>query len=663
MNLKLFFSSLFTSCLCLVVTAQTPEIKWGKIPESDLKMTVYPKDTSAAAVVLANLGELYFDLSKPEVLVMLDCHKRVKILKRTGFDEGDIVIPFYSKDKFENITDIKAQIFQPDGSKRSVERKDFFEEKVNENYTRIKFTFPDVREGSVIEFRYTKAIKDFFSLPTWYFQDNIPVVWSQYHLRIPEYVEYVQLQTGQPPKIVQTDIRVETADANSSMKVMNYVLGAKDMPAMKRESFITTMDDYLSHIKFQLSGVIERGVMKPHLSTWPKLAEILNESESLGKRIKMRGTFEDAFDAAGKTVNAAKTPEEKMYAVYDFVRQNIEWNGRETIWASEELDKSFHNKKGSVAEINLLVVGLLKAFGLPAYPMLISTRDNGQPIELYPIVEQFNYVIAYLELNGKTYLMDATSKYRPLGVLNENALNSVGWVLHPTEPSWKPIPPSSSASTRMFTVKLQEDGALRGSYSASYEGYAGEEVRKDLFDKSEENTTEETSKSDEDVSATSANIKYDSVKVVNAEDVYKPLRYNSLVNVPNGATLNGDFIYINPILHPVFDKNPFTLVERIYPVDIPFPMSHRYILNLETPPGYVIEDLPEPTNLVLPENAGKFTLLVAKKDSRIQITMTTQLNRLNFEPEDYSQIKKFFDLIIEKQQEQIVLKKAVLADK
>jgi hypothetical protein len=298
-----------------------------------------------------------------------------------------------------------------------------------------------------------------------------------------------------------------------------------------------------------------------------------------------------------------------------------------------------------------------------AYPMLVSTRDNGQPIELYPIVEQFNYVLAYLELNGKTYLMDATSKYRPLGLLNENALNSVGWVLHSTEPSWKPIPPSSSNSTRMFTVKLKEDGALKGVFAASYEGYAGEEVRKDLLEPSKDKATEETSKSDEDVSATTASIQYDSVKVINAEDIYKPLRYNAVVNIPNGATTNGDFIYINPVLHPVFEKNPFTLVERIYPVNIPFPMSHRYILNLETPPGYVVEDLPEPTNLVLPANAGKFTLLVAKKDSRIQITVTTQLNRLNFEPEDYSDIKKFFDLIIEKQQEQIVLKKAVLADK
>jgi hypothetical protein len=663
MNPKLFISSLVASCLCCVLTAQTPEIKWGKIPESDLKMTVYPKDTSAAAVVLADLGNLYFDLSGEEVRVILDCHKRVKILKRTGFDEGDIVIPFYSKDKFENITDVKAQIFQPDGSKRSVERKDFFEEKVSENYTRIKFTFPDVREGSVIEFRYSKAIKNYFRLPTWYFQDNIPVVWSQYHLKIPEFVEYVQLQTGQPPQIVETDARIETLDANSSMRVMNYVLGAKDMPAMKRESFITTMDDYLSHIKFQLSAVKERGIMKPELSTWPKLAERLTEHESIGKRIKMRGTFEDAFDAAGKTVNAAKTPEEKMNAGYDFVRQNMEWDERETIWASEELDKSFHRKKGSVAEINYLVVGLLKAFGLNAYPMLISTRDNGQPIELYPIVEQFNYVIAYLELNGKTYLLDATSKYRPLGLLNENALNSVGWVLHPTEPSWKPIPHSSSNTTRMFTVKLKEDGALKGFYAASYEGYAGEEVRKDLLEPSKDKATEKTSKSDEDVTATTASIQYDSVKVINAEDVYKPLRYNAVVNIPNGATANGDFMYINPVLHPIFDKNPFTLVERIYPVDIPFPISYRYILNLETPPGYVVEDLPEPTNLVLPENAGKFTLLVAKKDSRIQITVTTQLNRLKFEPEDYSEIKKFFDLIIEKQQEQIVLKKSVLADK
>jgi hypothetical protein len=307
------------------------------------------------------------------------------------------------------------------------------------------------------------------------------------------------------------------------------------------------------------------------------------------------------------------------------------------------------------------LIALLKAYGFEAKPFLVSTRGHGQPIELYPIRSQFNYVLAYLKHNDKVQLLDATHRQRPMGLPATSALNNKGWIVD-AEPEWLEIVPGRSSSTRMFNITLNEEGKAVGKIVSAYDGYAALEVREELTKKDDPQSNNEAPEEDKDeeVSATLANIEYDSVTVKNLDDIYKTLAYNAKVVIPEGGTVNGDFIYLTPVLHPAFDENPFKQTVREYPVDIPYPLSHRYILNLTIPEGYAIEQMPEQVSLSLPENGGKFTFLVSKPAGTIrmlQINSTIQINQVHFEPDEYPAIKKFFDLIIEKQQEQLVLKK------
>lgn len=657
MNLKTSMLALWATVLYLNLSAQETSIKWGKIPDEELKMTSYDLDTSAAALVLADIGYFTYDLRAPDQLTELNVHRRIKILKRNGFSEGDIEIPYYSKDRYQDIIQLKAQIFNPDGSKRSIEKKDFFEEKTAEGYTTKKFTFPEIQVGSVIEYSYVMQTKDWVRIPTWYFQTDIPVRLSEYVLNIPEFLEFVIISRGR-----ELDRNEQFLESGIGIRNRKYILAVKDAPALKEEAFITTMTDYTAHVIFQISGTVQNGIRQPYLSDWKTVAKELLESENFGKRIDRKANFNDAYDKVAPLVASAKTPEEKVKTIYHFVLDHIKWDGTNGIYQTEPLNKVFELKKGDAAGVNLMLIALLKAFGFDAKPLLVSTREHGQPIELYPIRSQFNYVLAFLKHNDKIQLLDATHHQRPMGLPAIRALNNKGWVVDAEKPEWVDIAPGRSSSTRMFNITLNEEGKAFGKIVSAYDGYAALEVREELTKKDDPQSSSQAPEedNDEDVSATLANIEYDSVTIKNLDDIYKTLAYNAKVVIPEGGTVNGDFIYLNPVLHPAFDENPFKQTVREYPVDIPYPLSHRYVLNLTIPEGYAVEQMPEQVSLSLPENGGKFTFLVSKLAGTartFQINSTIQINQVHFEPEEYTAIKKFFDLIIEKQQEQLVLKK------
>ena len=657
MNLKTSMLALWATVLYLNLPAQETSIKWGKIPEEDLKMATYALDTSAAALVLADIGYFTYDLRAPDQLTELNVHRRIKILKRNGFSEGDIEIPYYSKDRYQDIVQLKAQIFNPDGSKRSIEKKDFFEEKTAEGYTTKKFTFPEIQVGSVIEYSYVMQTKDWVRIPTWYFQTDIPVRLSEYVLNIPEFLEFVIISRGR-----ELDRNEQFLESGIGIRNRKYILAVNDAPALKEEAFITTMTDYTAHVIFQISGTVQNGVREPYLSDWKTVAKQLLEDESFGKRIDRKANFNDAYDKVAPLVASAKTPEEKLKTIYHFVLDHIKWDETNGIYQTEPLNKVFELKKGDAAGVNLMLIALLKAFGFDAKPFLVSTREHGQPIELYPIRSQFNYVLAYLKHNDKVQLLDATHRQRPMGLPAIRALNNKGWIVDAEKPEWLDIVPGRSSSTRMFNITLNEEGKAVGKIVSAYDGYAALEVREELTKKDDPQSSNQAPEEDkdEDVSATLANIEYDSVTIKNLDDIYKTLAYNAKVVIPEGGTVNGDFIYLNPVLHPAFDENPFKQTVREYPVDIPYPLAHRYVLNLTIPEGYAVEQMPEQVSLSLPENGGKFTFLVSKlagTTRTFQINSTIQINQVHFEPDEYAAIKKFFDLIIEKQQEQLVLKK------
>jgi hypothetical protein len=95
----------------------------------------------------------------------------------------------------------------------------------------------------------------------------------------------------------------------------------------------------------------------------------------------------------------------------------------------------------------------------------------------------------------------------------------------------------------------------------------------------------------------------------------------------------------------------------LYPVEMPAKVDHNYVLNMQIPAGYEVEELPKSTIVKFNEDEGLFQYVIEKTDTAIQFRSRIRLNKTYFAPDEYESLRGFYDMIVKKQGEQIVLKK------
>ena len=651
--------------------AQKAPIKWGKVSEEDLKMTVYEQDSAASAVILCDYGTVQFDLRGDDFQTEFEHHKRIKILKEGGYRQADIEIPYYKE--LESVIGLKAQVILPDGKKLEVSKKDIFTEEVTENWSMKKIAFPGIVPGAIIEYKYKINSERLFELREWYFEYDIPVRWSEFRTSIPEWYDYLVLNQG----TIQLNKEYDHADQTFAIRVNQRIEGGiaqgkavrsgiqqlsvrvnkvrytlENIPALYPEGYITTMDDYRTRLRFQLQAVqFPNSTREPVLSTWPKLAERLTESSSFGLQYLKKRNFKSAWKEVQSQLGNYSSEKEKVNFLYQFVIKNIKWNDLYSMYVQTSLNDCYKKKQGYSGELNLMLLGLLKEAGITAYPILISTRGNGKVVQIYPIVDQFNHVIVYASVDGKEILMDASDPHRPMNYLKINALNSSGWLVDAKNPQWVNIVPQKGSETMFSIFTLDEEGTLQGDMKVRYEGYSAI---------TERGVAEKSKKGEhwkKELTALYPDANLVEIKYEGLENVEKPLTAILKLELPEVGQVSGDFIYLNPTVYTGFDENPFKIENRTYPVDIPYPIGERNIVNIEIPEGYLVEELPEAAKIALPGKAGSFQYVVSQKDNTIQLVSRIRVDKVRFEPEEYTAIRSFFEMIIEKQSEQIILKK------
>lgn len=627
-------------------------VEFGKVPQEDMAMTIYPLDSSAEAVVLAAKGRLAIEQSNDGGMQLnYQFFRRVKLLKKSAFaTEGDIKISYYSKDRYEDLRRIKAAVIQPDGTRQELTKKEFFEEKSTKNYTTKKFAFPNLKEGSIIEYEYELISQNLRTLKDWQFQENIPVRHSELWLSIPQYFEYVYLFRGRHP-LKKGEVMED--NMTSTIKVAIQKLSADSVPALKPEgNYITTMGDYVSQINLQLSRInYPDGRIESIMTNWKDVAEKLHRNEYLGEQMRKKSNYGDVWRAVKPLVETAKTDDEKIKIIYDYLCKNVNWDDDNFSEYSyeESLNDAFKKKKANSGQLNMMLIACLSELNIKAYPMLVSTRQHGRPITIYPIMDQFNHLVCYIERADKSLIVDVGNVHRPVGLPRMSTLNGKGWILDKENPRWVNIAAPLSNEVSLATFKLDEEGTLTGSISMNYRGYAAVSERG--------NEDEKHEKTKKALAKDFPDIKIDSITTANLENTTEPYKRTVYCAIPNAATTAGDLIYIKPSLKTDFDENPFKQPKREYPIEFPHPFKDQFVLNLTMPDGYVVEEMPKSIKANLPDNGGTFHYLSSITGNTIQLTVKIQVDKLRFEAEDYDIVKEFFNQIATKSAEQIVLKK------
>jgi hypothetical protein len=634
---------LLSSFVCV---GQKPPIKFGNIPIEDMKMTVYDKDSSASAVILVDYGIAYITINNSNPILNYERHRRIKILKKEGLDfANSSILTFQSGSSEERVQNLKASSYNLENGKvveTKMSKDGVFKEKYDRNFNQQKFAIPNAKEGSVIEYSYKKTSDFFTNFPNWQFQYSAPVRLSEYWAMIPDLFRYEKYMQGYVP-VSNYEVKGQSY-YDTEVKAHHWVV--QNVPAFKEEPLITTDDDYLSKINFALSHINYSTHSEEVMGSWEKLAKNLLEDDNFGKVIDKSGFLKDKVD---EIVAGITDPLKKIEAISNHVKQTIEWDGVEDYLAGN-VKKIIEKKSGTVGDINIIFASMLDKAGFEVDMALLSTRNHGFIRQAYPMNRQFNYVVCAVRLDGKTLLLDATDKYLPYDVLPSRCLNGQGLVVSSKNSGWIDLTSKIKARTVVGAdFALNTDGQLKGKITYSREGYDAQAMRKTYSKKGEKNYLKDFTDSKQ--------WQIEKSEFQDLKDLSNPVKEIHEVVIGEHASVAGSAIYINPFVASQITENPFKSEKREYPVDFGTLIDKTYSCKISLHETHMLEELPKNKILALPGNAAKFIFSATQTGQIINITSIFQINKSIIQTEEYPLLREFYNQVIAKQAEQIVIKK------
>lgn len=620
-------------------------MKWGKVSneEKEFKECTYEKD--APAIVLFKNASV-----EATSYVTFKIHIRMKILNKSGFEYSNIQLPFLSADYYENIENLKAQTINildnGDISITEVDKKDIYTIKSDDINSTISFSFPNVREGSIIEYSYSVFSRKFGFLNNWIFDEKIPVLYSKFKANIARGRDYKVIYQGE--KLLKKYAETESSD--------EWIL--EDLPSLKEEVYCRNIYDYSNQIKFQTTGYYKLssekfGKIQDYdyipFDSWSKISDLVTEElENSDFSVSLFRTF----GLLDTLISPNDNDEEKLKKIYNYVVLNYKWNNKTRIYIYRAFYEFYSSKSGSNSEINYFMYLLLKRAKLNVKLLLVRTKDLGLVQKSFPLFSQFNSLALYVELPNKSFIIDGTSPLRPYFYTSIENLNFYALILDGKNTRWTDIVPSKESKIiSQLIIKIDNDKSLSYRITCKLTDYFAFMNRSFYLE----------TKNDEDfckkfVSNYLPYSDIDSFSISNKDNGYSPFFINLKIKQTIEQSTDS-LLYIKPLVFNYNKENPFKLDERKYPVDFDYPFSFSYNATIEIPENYKIEETPKNETISLPDNSGKIIITYRIFNDKVIVTSHLQLTKSYYSQEYYNYLKEFFSHYINRSSDLIILRK------
>ncbi|WP_348799850.1 transglutaminase [Flavobacterium adhaerens] len=619
----------------------------GKVSIEELNEKQHPKDTSAVAAVLFTECESgILKGSGPYFYSNINTKVRIKIYKKEGLKWGESRY-FLNKGLNERINVYNAFTYNlVDGKIEKTEldtNVGFLGDKFDNNFGQQVLVMPNVKVGSVIEFTIVRTQDAIVVPPRWDFQSSIPVNFSKFVTRIPELFVFKTFQRG----MISPTISVSRKNTPSNFIEIVTTYTAYNLPALKEEEYVNNIKNYISSITHEFAMIDNNsGFSYSYANDWESVVKTIYDSDTFRYELDKTAYFRKELDLV---LGKAKTQEEKIKVVFDFAKQSIKWNQGRGVHCGEGVRKAFISKSGNIAEINLMLTAMLRYSGLKASPVLISTRENG--IAFYPSTSAFDYVIAAVEDKDGMIFLDASEKYATPNVLPIRDLNWVGRLIRDDRSSVQVslMPEFLSFKDVIMVADIDSKGKVSGKVKNQFSDHLALDFRTTNHLTTNENYLENFENKHK--------IAIREYVRDNMEDLSKPVVETFLFESEKYSEIVEDKIYITPLLFLSKERNPFTQEKRDFPVDFGYPKQENYRLILNIPEGYTVESMPQQLDLVSQDGLESFHFYFQQNGNSIQLLATNTIKTAIVSSEKYPQLKDYFQQMINKQTEKIILKK------
>jgi hypothetical protein len=662
------------------------DYKFGKITAANFDLATDKLDSGANALIILDIGSTQFDgNNKGFFTLIFKRFLRVKIINKNGFNIGSHEIQLYhrenvyqkenelhSENQAEKVTALKASTFNLENgvvTETKLDEKSVYIEKYNNEIDIYKFSLPALKEGSIFDLEYTVTSPFYSHMKSWKFQSDNPCLWSEYHVTIPPCFHYEMRLRGDShfdidtAKLVPQNFTIQEDQGTSADKMYSVIGNSidrrwvkKNVPAFYEQPFTTTLENYNSMVSFQLDYFQWNDENERHdyMPTWTSSAQYLLNHENFGMPLNHENGW--MSDDLKNSIEGASSDLDKARKIFNYIRDNFksinkEGYSKNSLWTQNSLKDVFKNKQGNTAEINLLLIAMLRKADIEADPAILSTRDHGMADVSYPMINEYNYVICIAHIGNRDFFLDASQPFNGFGHLTSQCYNGWAHIINSGKPRAIYLSPDSIKESSLTSVIIINDE--KGKISGAYKSLKGENKSFDLRREIQYSSIKNYEKETKTLSESEMIIDNFGIDSLNSYD--QPLSVHYDFELKDFS--NPDIIYFNPMLNEGYKTNPFKSMERLYPVEIPYKIDEIYILSMDIPTGYQVDEIPKSVRVAYNENEGMFEYLIQKGQNNLQMRVHLKLDKAFFPVDEYSTLRDFFAYVVKKENEQIVFKK------
>lgn len=644
---KLYIFIYFLCMMAVPASAQNSEHlledtrileKFGNIDANLLSQT---KENSYPFEYLLNEASVRFDERPNGLVAIIDHLIRIKIYSDDSMEKARaslVGIPYYYADNMEQIINLEGITHSPDGSKTYLNDEELRTMDLNSRYKTLEFEMPAVEKGAVLEYKYTLVRRYIEELPDFYFSHRVPVKKVQLFMKNENFLRYETVTQNVDFDITYEEERVDTSSIplvftyERPEPVYVQKWSATDVPAAGESSYISSIDDVRGKLKFQIS---EFGLPRQPLeNSWDFVAaQILRNSNPYKELLN----YTDLVQKGREIARAKENLVEAQDSIFSFVNARMQFNEASAVFVENGLEHVLEGEPANQAEINLVLLALLRGAEIDAKPLYISGRNYGSINKSFPSLYQFNKMLVYSKINDREFFMDGSFAHSIPGLIPVESFNQQGMVLSEEDYEWVEITPNRSTFSLDIDLnaELSEEGYVSGNIDALTKGYPSQKIRKDLADGDSEN---------EIIKKTFFEIYPEasvSSGVVTIEEDVDEIHLKATFSIPEYAVTFTDGMEFRPMIVGYLFSNPFESGQRRVPITLDAPEALSIQYNIELPGGFLIQDAGESRSTSLPgaELAEKYEAA----QNKMNYSFDVQISRKEFPANVYSDLRRIYE--------------------
>jgi Domain of Unknown Function with PDB structure (DUF3857)/Transglutaminase-like superfamily len=648
--------------LFLVVASPAFAADWPPIAPEEMSMTSLTQQPGAPAVILIR-QEFADDPNNFHSVYM-----RIKVLTEAGLRYADVELPYGRE---FSITEISGRTVHADGSVVPFEGKPF--EKVAAKGGGVQwkvkvFTLPDVRVGSILDFRYSLRYADrVFYAPHWEVQNEL--FQKQANFKFVPYEGRLRLAHDQVgagiawssylPGGVKPELHSQLMSRTAiKRQSANWVdLEMKDVPPLIEEPHMPPVSALRYRVDFYYQiNRNEQEFWKEEGKYWNKEVEgFINHDK-------------DVRPALSQFVSPSDEPEQKLRKIYSFVSQlenesYLPQRGKQEahtigLKRNESADDVLRQKSGTHDDLSRLFVSMVRAAGLPAWLIWVPSRDHAFFQPTYLSTDQFAAEIPIVQLNGKEVFLDPGTKYCPYGQLDWRYTDIRGLRQSASKGTeFGEIPVTDYKETRVqrvARVHLTSDGSYEGTVGVAFFGIEA------MLQRQRAGRTDEAGRKKELEELVKRWLPGGSEATLTNEPEWEKTEAQLFAQfkVSGPLAISAGKRWIVPVhMFEVNEKPRFAAARRINPVYFSFPWTTIDEVHITLPPEAAIESLPPNDKLNL-EYALYKTEQKEEKPGTIYSRRDLIMGGIAFPRERYDEVKGFFDKVKTGDDQQVIIKAA-----